>query len=144
MTDRTSRESTTRTAAPARRKFTPPSSLPDPRPMPGYGFRWIMTHVMGQSEPSNVSKRFHEGWEPVRAEDHPEMSFATNKSGNIEIGGLMLCKAPNEAIESREEYYQNQAVAQAESVNNHYMRQNDARMPLFADTKSTVTRGLRQ
>jgi hypothetical protein len=64
-----------------------------------------------------------------------------DKSGNVEIGGLMLCKAPTERVLARKEYYENQARSQMESVDNNFMRNNDARMPLFADKKTSTSRG---
>jgi hypothetical protein len=125
----------------ARLVYQPASSLPEPNPEPGFSFRWVATHVMGQAEPNNVSKSLREGWEPVRAEDHPEMALFANKSGNVEIGGLMLCKAPTELLESRTAYYEDQARRQMESVDAQLMRNNDPRMPLFKDRNSTVSRG---
>jgi hypothetical protein len=81
-------------------------------------------------------------WEPVKAADHPELMIAGNAStGNVEIGGLMLCKQPTDLAESRNDYYNKQASNQMESVDNNFMRNNDPRMPLFADRKSTSTRG---
>jgi hypothetical protein len=133
--DLTSREKT------ARSVYVPPSTLPDPNPEPGFVFRWIATHILGQADPTNVSKKLREGWEPVKAADHPELMLAGTKSGNVEIGGLMLCKMPVEQARARDEYYANQAQSQMESVDNHFMRNNDPRMPLFADRKSTTTRG---
>jgi hypothetical protein len=53
--------------------YTPSSALPDPTPEPGYVYRWIATHVLGQADPTNVSKKMREGWEPVKAADHPEL-----------------------------------------------------------------------
>lgn len=134
--DLTSREKT------ARAVYVPPSNLPDPTPEPGYSYRWVATHVLGQSDPTNVSRKFREGWEPVKAADHPElMLFGNAKSGNVEIGGLMLCKMPTERVLARDEYYSKQTQAQSDSVDNHFMRNNDPRMPLFADRKSTTSRG---
>lgn len=122
--------------------YTPPSSLPDPTPEPGYVFRWVATHVLGQADPRNVSRQFREGWVPVKAEDHPEMAYASNaKTGNIEIGGLMLCKMPTENAKARDEYYTEQSRRQMESVDNTFLRNNDPRMPLFADRKTSTTRG---
>jgi hypothetical protein len=60
---------------------------------------------------------------------------------NIVIGGLMLCKAPIEMVEDRTAHYQNQNEAQIQSVDQNFMRQNDPRMPLFAERKSKVTFG---
>jgi hypothetical protein len=132
----TSREKTTRYV------YTPSSTLPDPTPEPGYVYRWIATHVMGQSDPTNVSKKMREGWVPVKAVDHPELMLEANeKTGNVEIGGLMLCKQPIEQARARDEYYSKQAQDQMDSVDNHFMRNNDPRMPLFSDRKSTVSRG---
>jgi hypothetical protein len=126
----------------ARSVYVPSSALPDPTPEPGYVYRWIATHILGQADPTNVSKKMREGWEPVKAADHPELMLQGNeKTGNVEIGGLMLCKMPRELAQSRDEYYAKQAKAQMESVDNNFMRNNDARMPLFAERKSTSTRG---
>lgn len=139
--NRTPRELVTREKA-ARAVYVPPSTLPDPTPEPGYVYRWIATHMLGQADPTNVSRKLREGWEPVKAEDHPELMLAGNaKTGNVEIGGLMLCKMPAEKASLRNQYYANQAQQQLESVDNHYMRNNDPRMPLFADRKTSVSRG---
>ena len=138
---RTNRETNSREKS-ARYVYTPSSTLPDPTPEPGYTFRWIATHVLGQADPTNVSRKMRDGYEPVKAVDHPEMMVAGNeKTGNIEIGGLMLCKIPTERANAMSDYYNGQAQNQMDSVDNNFMRQNDPRMPLFADRKSTVTRG---
>ena len=126
----------------ARAVYVPPSALPDPTPEPGYVYRWIATHVLGEAQNVNVSNKMREGWEPVKAADHPELMLEGNaKTGNVEIGGLMLCKMPRERAQARDEYYANQNRAQMESVDNNFMRNNDPRMPLFADRKSSSTRG---
>jgi hypothetical protein len=138
---RTNRETNSREKS-ARYVYTPSSTLPDPTPEPGYTFRYIATHVLGQADPTNVSRKMRDGYEPVKAADHPEMMVAGNeKTGNIEIGGLMLCKIPTERANAMSDYYNGQAQNQMDSVDNNFMRQNDPRMPLFADRKSTVTRG---
>jgi len=126
----------------ARAVYVPPTALPDPTPEPGYVYRWVATHVLGQHEPTNVSRKFRDGWEPVKAVDHPELMITGNeKTGNVEIGGLMLCKMPVEKAKARDEYYDQQAQNQMDSVDNHFMRNNDPRMPLFAERKSTSSRG---
>lgn len=126
----------------ARAVYVPPSALPDPTPEPGYVYRWIATHILGEAQNVNVSNKMREGWEPVKATDHPELMLEGNaKTGNVEIGGLMLCKMPVERARARDEYYANQNRAQMDSVDNNFMRNNDPRMPLFADRKSTSSRG---
>ena len=139
--DRSNRDSKSRDKS-ARTVYVPPSNLPDPTPDPDYTFRWVATHVLGQPLANNVSLQMRDGYEPVKAVDHPELAlFGNNANGNVEIGGLMLCKAPKERIEARSEYYNKQAQNQMDSVDNHFMRNSDPRMPLFADRKSTTSRG---
>lgn len=61
--------------------------------------------------------------------------------GNIEMGGLMLCRIPEEFLKQRESYYANQNKSQMEAVDNNFLRESDPRMPLFAEKKSKVTFG---
>ena len=143
---RTGREQQTRANDERPRSWAPPTLLPDPTPEDGYKYRWIRVSMMGQSDPRNVSTKLREGWEPVRAEDHPEISgYLDNDNArfkdNIVVGGLMLCKTPTEFVDQRNAYYQQQADAQMRSVDNNFMRENDPRMPLFAERKSSVTFG---
>jgi hypothetical protein len=67
--------------------------------------------------------------------------IASNASGNVEIGGLMLCKQLSERTDARKQYYDKHATEQMESVDNSFLRNNDPRMPLFSDRKSTSSRG---
>ena len=127
----------------ARATYIPPQQLPDPDSQLGYAFRWVRTALGGQPDTRNVSVRRREGWEPVRAEDHPELMLslddASKSSGNVEIGGLMLCKAPVEKAEARQAHYEALSQQQIQSVDNNFMRENDPRMPLFSEKRSEVT-----
>ncbi|HNT86278.1 MAG TPA: hypothetical protein PKL84_00300 [Candidatus Hydrogenedentes bacterium] len=137
--DRTARAQTTREGE-QRAPWRPASLLPDPNPVPGYGFRWVRASTLGENDPTNVSAKFREGWEPVKATDHPELAIAGNKSGMVEVGGLILCKAPVETLAQRDAYYKDRAVNQIRSVDNDFMRESDARMPLFSERRSEVSR----
>jgi hypothetical protein len=64
-----------------------------------------------------------------------------NKDGNVEIGGLLLCKKPKEMAEARRDYFEKKAQQQMESVDNSFMKNSNPNMPLFAERKSTTTRG---
>jgi hypothetical protein len=138
--NRQPRENETR-AEEAREEYAPPSTLPTPHPEAGFSFHWVATHVLGSSEPTNVSMKLREGWVPVKANAHPEMQISGNKDGNIEIGGLMLCKMPTARYLARKAYYAKQAKDQMRAVDNTLMTHNDPRMPLFVQRKSTTTRG---
>jgi hypothetical protein len=127
------------------KKWTAPQLLPEVDEEPGYAFRWIRTSMAGQNDARNVSAKFREGWEPVKASDHPEAQVFSEPNSRfkdaIEVGGLILCKTPVEFTEDRNAHYRQLADSQMTSVDNSFMRENDARMPLFNDRKSTVTRG---
>jgi hypothetical protein len=144
--DRLSRELDTRAKDERPRSWAPPTLLPDPTPEPGYTFRWIRVSTLGQADPRNVSSKIREGWEPVRAADHPEISMYLDNDNarfkdNVVVGGLLLCKTPTEMVDQRNAYYQQQADAQVRSVDNHFMRESDPRMPLFSERKTSVTFG---
>jgi hypothetical protein len=143
--NRIARELESREAAQRKQVWTPPSTLPEPEPQPGWVYRWIRTSMMGTADPANTSAKMREGWEPVKAEDQPKLLMQADPNsrfkGNIEIGGLLLCKAPEEVMKQRDEYYQRQSKSQIESVDNSFLRLSDARMPLFSEKRSTTSFG---
>ena len=138
--DLETREQTTR-----KRSWQRPELLPSPEPEDGYKFHWVRVSTQGQVDATNVSSKIREGWEPVKASDHPEITMVTVENerfkDNVVIGGLMLCKAPVEMVEERNNYYNQQARSQMESVDNNLMRENDPRMPLFNERKTKATFG---
>jgi hypothetical protein len=142
---RVSRELETRETAKRPTAWKPPELLPAPNPMPGFGFRYIRVSTLNAADPINISTKRREGWEPCKASEHPELQMYLDPSqasnDTVVIGGLMLCKAPLELLEQRDAYYRKQAEGQMESVDNSLMRQNDARMPLFSERKSTTSFG---
>lgn len=122
--------------------WRPQSALPTPHPKDGWVFRWIRTSSLGRSDNTNVSRQFREGWEPVRAEDHPELKVLSDVNsqfkGNVEIGGLLLCKCPEENMKQRQAWYQNVAEKQIEGVDNSYLSGNDPRMPMFRPERTST------
>jgi len=143
--NRMSRELDTRERAERPKQWMPPKLLPDPNPEEGYAFRWIRISSLGKDDATNYSSKLAEGWEPVKASDHPEIRlFAATQNkfpDSIEVGGLLLCKTPVEFAEQRDAYYRQQADAQMQSVDNTFMRENDPRMPMFKERSSKVTFG---
>lgn len=127
--------------------WTQPDILPMPDPQEGWAFRYIRTSVYGESDNRNVSMRLREGWEPVLLEDHPELMVMPDhnsdwgKKGAVEIGGLLLCKAPKELMESRTKAHQDMTNAQVNAIDNNLMREEDPRMPIFKNSKSSVSFG---
>ncbi len=144
--DRTPRTNETREKEVRPVSWKPAHDLPTPAPQDGYMFHWKRVSMMGTADPANMAKARREGWEPCKAEDHPEMlsdfaAFGLKPQGLIEIGGLVLCKSTVENAKSRKAYYEGQTQAQTQAVDQNFMRENDPRMPLFRESKSRVSFG---
>ena len=143
--NRLDRELETREKTARKTAWKRPEVLPSPNQEEGYVYRWIRISTRGNVDGMNVSSKLREGWTAVKASDHPEITLVTIENDrfkdNVVIGGLMLCKAPVEMVNERNDYYQDQASSQMQSVDNNLMRENDPRMPLFNDRKSKVTFG---
>lgn len=145
LDNRAPRSSKNREAYERPKQWTPPQLLPDPTPEAGYAYRWIRISTMNQADPRNISGKLREGWEPVKASAHPEIRLFgeadTRFPDAVIVGGLMLCKTPVEFVEQRNAFYGQQTESQMQSVDNNFMREGDARMPLFKERKSTVSFG---
>ena len=122
-----------------------PETLPSPDDRPGWAHRWIRISVLGNSDPSNISSKLREGYEPCKAEEYPELMMHASADGrfkgNIEIGGLVLCRIPAEFMQQRDAHFAKINKAQMDSVDNTYMKDNDPRMQKFAERSSKVTFG---
>jgi hypothetical protein len=145
MDKRIDREVDTRDDFTRGESWKPASLLPEFKKVPGWAYRWIRTSVMNEADNLNVSSKMREGWEPVKLADHPEMKLMVDQASRfkdgIEIGGLLLCKIPEEFVAQRKAHYANTAKQQADAVDNSFMKQSDARMPLFSESKSTTSFG---
>ena len=143
--NRSARELDTRQMTQRPEAWRPPETLPMPEDRPGWKHRYVRISTMGTADPSNISSKLREGYEPCKAEDYPElMMHATVEGrfkGGIEIGGLLLCRIPEEFLKQRADYYDKQNKSQIDSVDNNFLRENDPRMPLFAERKTKVTFG---
>jgi hypothetical protein len=145
MTKRIDRETDNRATSERPNSWRPPELLPEPDKQAGYMYRWIRVSMLGAADPRNISSKIREGWEPVRAEEQPRFKLLIDPNSrypdNIEIGGLLLCKTPEEFVKQRAEYYAQQTQAQTDAVDNNLMRQSDSRMPIFKESKSSTSFG---
>ena len=143
--NRLTRELDTRATSERPKQWAPAELLPEPDKQAGYAYRWIRTSTLNQADPRNLSGKLREGWEPVGIEEQPKFQLLVDPNSrfkdNIEIGGLLLCKTPEEFVAQRNSHYQKQAENQMDAVDSSLMRQSDPRMPLFKESKSTVTFG---
>ena len=142
---RLTREFDTRDVQERPKQWALPEILPEPDKQPGYNYRWIRVSTLNAADPRNLSAKLREGWEPVALEEQPNFKLLADPNSryrdNVEIGGLLLCKTPTDFVQQRTQHFANQTQAQTDAVDNSFMRQSDARMPLFQERKSSSSFG---
>jgi hypothetical protein len=143
MDERTPRANATREASKRRGAYRRQSAIPTPDPRPGLTHRWIRTSTLGNSDNTNVSRRFREGYVPVKAAEYPELQVISDHDsrfkGNVEVGGLLLCAAPTELVEDRVDYQDEKAKSQMDAVDRNFMRESDPRMPVLRPERQSRT-----
>lgn len=143
--NRLTRELETRASQTRPKQWAPAELLPEPDKQPGFNYRWIRVSTLNNADPRNISAKLREGWEPVKLSEQPRFQLLVDPNSrfkdNVEVGGLLLCKTPSEFVDQRNEYYRQQTEAQTLAVDNSLMRENDPRMPLFNERKSTTSFG---
>jgi hypothetical protein len=143
--NRLARELESRTQTERPKQWQPASTLPEPDKQPGFAYRWVRVSTLNQADPRNISAKLREGWEPVRIEEQPKFRMMVDPNSrfkdNVEVAGLLLCKIPQEFMEQRKDYFAKQNRDQIDSVDNNFMRENDPRMPLFREKKSSSSFG---
>lgn len=143
--DRTPREIEQRDAAKRPMTWKPAGALPTPKPTKDWTFRWIRRSAFGSEDPTNMSKKFREGWEPVSPKDHPEMAMFVDprKRGSqelIEVGGLILARMPAEMAEARRRYYADMSGQQMQAIDQQLANeQTDSRMPIYNERRTKVS-----
>ena len=143
--NRLARELETRAIQERPKQWMQPELLPEPDKQPGYNYRWIRVSTMNNADPRNLSAKLREGWEPVTVEEQPKFRLLADPNSrfkdNIEVGGLLLCKTPTEFVQQRNDHFAKVTQSQTDAVDNSFMRQSDARMPLFQERKSSSSFG---
>ncbi len=143
--NRLTRELEARTQQERPKQWAPAELLPEPDKQPGFAYRWIRVSTLDKADPRNLSAKLREGWEPVKVSEQPKFQLLIDPNSrfkdNIEIGGLVLCKTPQEFVDQRNTYYANQTQAQTTAIDNSFMRESDSRMPLFSEKKSSTSFG---
>lgn len=113
-----------------KRAYKRPQLLPEPDPIPGWRHKWVRREMMGQTDPRNMSMKLREGWEPVKPEDYPELELE-GATGVAEVGGLVLCKMPEEEAQEREKYFHQLNRHQVHQVAAAFTQHSDPRMPIL-------------
>ena len=139
------RELDTRAVVERPKQWQAPELLPEPDKQAGFAYRWIRVSTLNNADPRNLSAKLREGWEAVKIEEQPKFQLLVDPNSrfkdNIEIGGLLLCKTPEDFVNQRNAHYNNLTQSQTEAVDNNLMRQSDPRMPIFQERKSSTSFG---
>jgi hypothetical protein len=144
-TNRLDREVDNREFSERPKQWMPAELLPEPDKQAGYAYRWVRTSTLNTADPRNLSAKLREGWEPVSIEEQPKFQLLVDPNSrfkdNIEVGGLLLCKTPTDFVDQRNAHFAKVTQSQTDAVDNSFMRQSDARMPLFQERKSSSSFG---
>lgn len=144
MEKRVNRELETREAKANKKSWQRPETLPTPKhPEPGYVYRWVRVSARGESDPTNVSSKSREGWVAVKQAECPEIPCDDVRDGryadNIIIGGLMLCKMPQEIADERNAHYSGVTKSNEQAMEAQLDSVRDPRMPLIRQRSSRVS-----
>jgi hypothetical protein len=146
--DRTPRTADTREKETRRKPWAPPSVLDAPPAPEGYKHRWVRASIRGEEDKGNVFNRLRQGYEPVRAEEHPDYQAPTiddgKHAGVIGNGGLILTRVPVETAHERTEYYGNRTREQMTAVDQDLMKEQHPSMPINQQRQSKVSFGGRK
>ncbi len=113
----------------------------------GMVLRWIRVQIRGADDYQNVGKRQRDGWVFVTPDEVPELSTSSivkeggRYAGTVVRGDVALAKMPEGRAIARREHYENKANELMNAVNSQLMSNNDSRMPIYNNSKSTVSRG---
>lgn len=149
-TSRAPRETETRETEARSASWQQASALPEPDPRPGFVHRWVRVSMFGVDDVTNFSKKRREQWEPCQTTEYPEfardMTFSESKyaqNGLIEIGGLVLCRMPEEIANERNRYWREYNQRQLDGVDSKYLANRDSRtgMKAMASRSTRVSFG---
>ena len=125
--------------------WTPPSSLDAPPAPDGFKHRWIRAESMGFDDTSNMAAKLRSGFELVRADEYSEIDYPTIQDGKykgvIGVGGLLLARIPDEIVEARREYFEQQTQDRNDAIDNDLMKEQHPSMPINNDRQTRVTFG---
>lgn len=131
--------------------YRPPSKLDMPTPHdPDIVFKYVRVSIRNMDDQSNWKAKLADHWEPVRADEYPEFMGPTHENdgsrfaGCIGSGDLVLMQNHRQNVDARNRYYREQTERQMIGVDNDLMKEEDARMPIFRERKSSHTSGPRK
>ena len=126
-------------------EYVPPNQLDSPTPKQGVVHRWVRISLMGADDDKNISLRRREGWEVVRAEEHPEFVGPVHSEGRftgvIGVGDLVLMKWDERAQAAKKKYIEQKTERLQAAMDSNLFREEDPRMPIQVNRRSSVATG---
>ena len=149
MTNKNIKSHSTRAEASRKIVYQPPNYLEAPKPnVDGIKYRWIRVSAGGEDDSQNVSKKRREGYEYVRADEHPEFDAPTHETGKyagvIGTGDLVLAKIPTEMSDAKKEYFEQKTQRQSRAVDADILKEQHPSMPVHQKRSSSTTTGKRK
>lgn len=139
MSDRSTRESTTREATERPKVWKPANVLTAELPADGKVRRWIRAKSRNEFDDSNWTTKELEHWTPVAPSEVP--SLVGRRSGDvIERGGLILCENDAEIVRQRNAHWQERIDTQAASAQSEIAAKAHRSMPLLRPEIETETK----
>lgn len=132
----------------AAKPWVRPSSLEAPDPRPGFVQRWIRVAMHGQDDPTNVARKFREGWRPRPSSSLPPSYHAPTIShgkwaGCIGVEGSVLCEMPYKIRDKRNAYYQAKTQMVTDAIETELQNQARPGMPITQERSSRVVKNAR-
>ena len=148
MTNKNIKSHSTRAKTSRKIVYTPPNDLDAPKPnVDGIKYRWIRVATGGEDDSQNVSRKKREGYEFVRADEHPDFDAPKHETGKyagvIGTGDLVLAKIPIEMSDAKKEYFQQKTSRQTQSVDQDILKEQHPSMPVHQKRSSSSTVGKR-
>ena len=124
-----------------------PTEVEDKFASEGMSLKWIRIDLNGNEDYQNVGKHQQEGWVFVTPEEVPEMGSTSvvrkegRYAGVVCRGDVALGKIPTNRVVAKKRYFKKKADDLMNAVNSQLMSQNNSRMPISNNSKSTVIKG---
>ena len=81
----------------------------------------------------------------MRADEYSEIDYPQVQDGKykgvIGVGGLLLARIPDEIVEARKEYFEQQTKDRNDAIDNDLMKEQHPSMPINNDRQTRVTFG---
>jgi hypothetical protein len=120
-----------------------PTSLEAPPARPGFVQRWIRVGTMGQDDPTNVARKFREGWKPRPSSSVPPTfhspTIAHGKwAGCIGVEGMLLCEMPEKMVANRNKHYLAKTDNTTKAIASELQKHSRPDMPITQERSSSA------